>query len=46
MGNARDKTLAMPALILPTVKVNLSAGKMPPSEDNGVSYLKLPINIF
>jgi glyoxylase-like metal-dependent hydrolase (beta-lactamase superfamily II) len=46
MRNARDKTLAMPTLILPAVQVNMRAGKMPPPEDNGVSYLKLPINIF
>lgn len=41
---ARDKTLAMPALILPSVQVNIRAGRMPPSDDNGQIYLKLPVN--
>ncbi len=41
---ARDKTLAMPALILPAVQVNIRAGHMPPKDDNGQVYLKLPIN--
>lgn len=44
MRNARDKTLEMPVLILPSVQVNIRAGEMPPPEDNGVSYLKVPIN--
>ncbi len=42
--NARDETLDMPALLLPSVQVNMRAGRFPPAEDNGVSYLKLPIN--
>lgn len=42
----RDATLDMPALILPAVQVNIRAGEMPPKEDNGVSYLKLPINLL
>jgi glyoxylase-like metal-dependent hydrolase (beta-lactamase superfamily II) len=46
MRTARDKTLAMPALILPSVQVNVRAGKLPPPEDNGVRYLKLPIDLF
>jgi glyoxylase-like metal-dependent hydrolase (beta-lactamase superfamily II) len=41
---ARDKTLAMPALILPSVQVNIRAGQMPPHDDNGQIYLKLPVN--
>jgi len=44
MRTARDKTLEMPVLILPSVQVNLRAGHMPPPEDNGKTYLKLPIN--
>jgi glyoxylase-like metal-dependent hydrolase (beta-lactamase superfamily II) len=44
MRVARDATLEMPVLILPSVQVNIRAGEMPPSEDNGVSYLKIPIN--
>ncbi len=44
MREARDKTLDMPTLILPSVQVNIRAGEMPPAEDNGVTYLKIPIN--
>ncbi len=46
MREARDKTLAMPRLILPSVQVNMRAGDMPPVEDNGVAYLKVPLNQF
>ena len=41
---ARDKTLAMPRLILPSVQVNMRAGHMPPAEDNGIRYLKIPVD--
>jgi hypothetical protein len=34
----------MPVLILPAVQVNVRAGRLPPAEDNGVHYLKIPIN--
>ena len=44
MRTKRDATLAMPVLILPAVQVNIRAGEMPPKEDNGVSYMKIPIN--
>ena len=44
MRTERDATLQMPVLILPSVQVNIRAGEMPPPEDNGVSYLKIPIN--
>jgi glyoxylase-like metal-dependent hydrolase (beta-lactamase superfamily II) len=44
MRQARDATLAMPGLILPSVQVNMRAGQLPPPEDNGVHYLKIPIN--
>jgi glyoxylase-like metal-dependent hydrolase (beta-lactamase superfamily II) len=44
MREARDATLAMPRLILPSVQVNMRAGHMPPAEDNGVTYLKIPVN--
>ena len=44
MRSQRDKTLAMPLLILPAVQVNLRAGRLPTPEDNGVSYLKIPVN--
>jgi glyoxylase-like metal-dependent hydrolase (beta-lactamase superfamily II) len=42
--NKRDATLRMPALIIPSVQVNMRAGHFPPPEDNGVTYLKLPVN--
>jgi len=44
MRTTRDKTLGMPNLILPSVQVNMRAGRLPPTEDNGVSYLKIPVN--
>ena len=44
MRTARDKTLAMPTLLLPSVQVNARAGHFPPPEDNGTSYLKIPLN--
>lgn len=44
MREARDRTLAMPQLILPSIQVNMRAGSMPPAEANGVAYLKLPVN--
>ena len=46
MRTARDKTLGMPRLILPSVQVNMRAGRMPPAEDNGQRYLKIPLNSF
>lgn len=44
MRDARDATLPMPALILPAVQANIRAGALPPPEDNGVRYLKLPLD--
>ena len=44
MRTARDKTLAMPKLILPSVQVNIRGGHLPEPEDNGVSYIKIPVN--
>ncbi|MCH8862767.1 MAG: MBL fold metallo-hydrolase, partial [Proteobacteria bacterium] len=46
MRETRDKTLGMPALILPSVQINMRAGELPPPEDDGVAYLKIPLNIF
>lgn len=46
MRTKRDATLEMPTLILPSVQVNIRAGQMPPAEDNGVSYLKIPVNML
>ena len=40
----RDKKLGMPKLILPSIQVNMRAGHLPPKEDNGEHYLKIPIN--
>lgn len=40
---ARDKTLSAPKLLLPSIQVNILAGHLPEAEDNGVSYLKLPL---
>lgn len=44
MREARDTTLAMPRLILPSIQVNIRAGHMPPVDEQGKVYLKLPIN--
>ena len=44
MRSERDATLSMPTLILPSVQVNMRAGELPPAEDNGVRYLKIPLN--
>ena len=46
MRTKRDATLALPRLILPSIQVNMRGGRLPEPEDNGVSYLKLPINQF
>ena len=44
MRTARDATLGMPTLILPSVQVNIRAGALPPRESNGVVYLKIPVD--
>lgn len=44
MRSTRDKQLSMPQLILPSVQVNMRAGELPPADDNGVHYLKLPVD--
>lgn len=41
--DARDATLSAPRLLLPSIQLNIDAGKIPAAEDNGVSYLKIPI---
>ncbi|WP_036186480.1 MBL fold metallo-hydrolase [Marinimicrobium agarilyticum] len=46
MREKRDATLGMPALILPSIQINMRAGHFPPAEDNGTHYLKLPLNQF
>jgi glyoxylase-like metal-dependent hydrolase (beta-lactamase superfamily II) len=44
MRKQRDATLEMPALILPSVQINIRAGNLPPAEANGTHYLKIPLN--
>jgi glyoxylase-like metal-dependent hydrolase (beta-lactamase superfamily II) len=46
MRKARDATLGMPKLLLPSIQVNMRAGHLPPPEANGTSYLKLPIDLM
>ena len=44
MRNARDATLEAPTLILPSIQVNVRAGQLPPADENGVAYLRIPLN--
>jgi len=44
MRRARDRTLGMPALMLPALQVNIHGGQLPAAEDNGVVYLRIPLN--
>ena len=44
MRTERDNAIELPRLILPSIQVNIRAGRLPPAEDNGVSYLKVPLN--
>jgi len=46
MRSSRDATLGMPTLILPAVQINMRAGQLPPAEDNGTRYLKIPIDVL
>ena len=46
MRNARDATLGMPRLIIPSIQVNMKAGRLPEPEDNGTRFLKVPLNTF
>ncbi len=45
MRRKRDETLAVPLLLLPSIQVNVRAGSLPPAEDNGVHYLKIPVDL-
>lgn len=45
MREARDKTLSAPVLLLPSIQVNMRAGKLPPADANGVHYIKVPITL-
>ena len=44
MRDARDATLGMPKLIIPSLQVNMRAGQMPPADDDGKVFLKVPVN--
>lgn len=44
LREARDLTLALPALLIPAIQINLRAGDLPPAESNGTRYLKIPLN--
>jgi glyoxylase-like metal-dependent hydrolase (beta-lactamase superfamily II) len=46
MRTARDKTLAMPKLIIPSIQINMRAGELPPPDASGKRFLKVPINQF
>jgi len=46
MRSQRDKTLSMPKLIIPSIQININAGKLPKAETNQTQYLKIPINKF
>jgi glyoxylase-like metal-dependent hydrolase (beta-lactamase superfamily II) len=44
MRTERDKCLSVPQLLIPSIQINMRAGELPPPEDNGVSYIKVPLN--
>jgi glyoxylase-like metal-dependent hydrolase (beta-lactamase superfamily II) len=44
MRQARDATLEVPTLILPSIQVNVRAGQLPPADENGIAYLRIPLN--
>ncbi len=46
LRTARDKTLSMPVLIIPSVQVNIRAGELPPPAENGMRYLRVPVNVL
>ena len=45
MREARDAKLAAPLLLLPSIQVNIRAGKLPPAESNDIHYLKIPVQL-
>ena len=45
MREARDATLSTPKLLLPSIQVNIRGGRLPPAEENGVSYLRIPVRL-
>ena len=44
MRTERDKTLAMPKLIIPSLQVNIRGGELPPKDESGKTFLKIPVN--
>jgi glyoxylase-like metal-dependent hydrolase (beta-lactamase superfamily II) len=46
MRAARDRTLDMPALLIPAVQINMRAGALPPADPNGIRYLKIPLDLL
>ena len=46
MRDARDATLSMPKLILPSIQVNMRGGHLPEPESNGTRYLKIPLDVL
>jgi glyoxylase-like metal-dependent hydrolase (beta-lactamase superfamily II) len=45
MREARDRTLSTPTLLMPSIQVNMRAGKLPPPDANGVSYIRVPVTL-
>jgi hypothetical protein len=45
MRTTRDKTLSAPTLLLPSIQVNMRAGKLPPADKNGVHYIRVPVTL-
>jgi hypothetical protein len=43
---ARDATLSMPRLIIPSIQVNMKAGRLPDPDESGTRFLKIPLNTF
>jgi hypothetical protein len=46
LRTSRDDTLSLPALIIPSIQVNIRAGRLPDTEDNDISYVKIPLNVL
>jgi glyoxylase-like metal-dependent hydrolase (beta-lactamase superfamily II) len=46
MRTTRDATLDVPMLLVPSIQVNVRAGHLPPADTNGVSYLRIPVNVL
>ena len=45
MREERDKTLATPRLLIPSIQVNMRAGRFPPADQHGVRYLRVPVRL-